>query len=50
MKVLFERDFYNWTIGFAICRSKKTNRLCVMITLLCLGFMIMPGESKPKLL
>lgn len=46
MKVIHEVDFYSWTIGLAICRSKKTNRLCVMINLLCLAFMIMPGERR----
>lgn len=45
MKTLFEVDLTSWTIGFAICRSKKTNRICILITLLCLGFMIMPGKE-----
>lgn len=46
MKMLSEIDFYNWTIGFAICKSKKTDHICIMITLLCFALMIMPYDKK----
>lgn len=48
MRILFETDFSSWTIGFALCRSKITNRICVLITLLCLGLLIMPRKELHK--
>lgn len=48
MSVLYEVDKYNWNVGIAICRSRKTKRLCYFVTIFCFGFMIMPGEQTLK--